>query len=206
LLSLVWVVIRRNINKAILALGDIQLVFQLAYHWSLAEKYDRLLHQKQTCTIPWMQRSIGMYGEAVEFKLHPYKDSNSEKHLRLLLKEVLDLCREAWLFTAEKIYHTPYPTLDSFIADPRNKCPEKSIVKNLAVNCRAFGINNLWNLQGKTRYPRERIANALSVLLWTPSDSFNSGTQKKLQNFLNTKATDYTPLVNSYQRLWHLFG
>ena len=69
---------------------------------------------------------------------------------------------------------------------------------------RAFGAGSLFDGKG-TRYPRERLLNSLSLLLW--DEPLNDLRVKHhLQKELRTTASDWQGFVTAYKAVWPKFS
>jgi hypothetical protein len=88
---------------------------------------------------------------------------------------------------------------------PINKCPETTFARNALVNATTFGAPAL--LKEKAfRYPRERLFNALSLLLWEPSTAREPQLLHDVQTELVTPAVGFNDLITAYQNLWRRFS
>ena len=52
------------------------------------------------------------------------------------------------------------------------------------------------------RHPRERIFNAMTLLLWAPAAVTDPATLRLLQRDLQTDATSFAALMRPYRELW----
>lgn len=149
--------IRRNIAKAQLALGDAVLTRFGQYHWSCLERQTRL-HQL-FIDAPWWGEVQRHYNIGVEFKLHPYRSTESREELVREHQAVCALARQVWLWFESHRLSTPFASVREYVASDANKCPETRAFKNLLINMKEFG-------RASFRYPRERLFNACPALLW----------------------------------------
>jgi hypothetical protein len=184
--------IRRNISKAQLALGDVVLTAFGRYHSSCRERHRRL-EKLETLPFPELLRhhQIG-----VEFKLHPFASSEPLATLRAELTEVRDLAGRIFLWLEQKRLETSFETHRDYALSPVHKHPDQRIVRNALINLRAFR-------RVGARYPRERLLESLSLLLWTPDPLAHLG---KLQRDLVTRETTFAGLVCAYRKIWNRFN
>jgi len=56
------------------------------------------------------------------------------------------------------------------------------------------------------RYPRERLLNALPLLLWESETAPEPIVQRLLQKQLQTAASDWAGWVAAYKNLWPTYG
>ena len=75
-------------------------------------------------------------------------------------------------------------------------------MRNRLVNLRAFGPAGL----ASGRYPRERLLNALPLLLWEKSALTSPELLAKIQMELRTPASDLAALVAAYGVIWGRFN
>ncbi len=68
---------------------------------------------------------------------------------------------------------------------------------------RTFGPTALLNPKS-LRYPRERLFNALALLLWT--DYAEPTNLRAIQRNLRTQAQDLPGFVRAYQEIWQRFN
>jgi hypothetical protein len=85
------------------------------------------------------------------------------------------------------------------------KWPGTPVWKNLLLNVKTFGPAAALGTNA-SRYPRERLLNALSLLLWNSDASKGSEETRHVQRQLRTEACDWAGLVTAYKQLWPNFG
>jgi len=56
------------------------------------------------------------------------------------------------------------------------------------------------------RYPRERLFNALALLLWEPEAPAEPTVRRLLQKQLHTSASDWAGWVAAYKNIWPNYG
>lgn len=149
--------IRRNIAKAQLALGDAVLTRFRQYHWSCLEREVRV--QRLYLDLPWWDEVQRHHEIGVEFKLRPYRSTESREELVREHQAICALARQVWLWFESHRLSTPFASVRDYVACEANKCPETRAFKNLLINMKEFGRPSL-------RYPRERLFNSCPSLLW----------------------------------------
>ncbi len=159
--------IGRNQAKAQLAFGDAVLAVVGQYHWSCSTRHQRLL--QLTGDWPWLKIVQQHHEAGVAFKLHPQISPPERKALELRQEELTQLTSQLWLWVEKRRLNTTFSSAREYALWPGNKCPEKSWWRNTAINLTTFGPSA--ELTRITRYPRERLLNALALLLWEP-DAF----------------------------------
>ncbi len=193
----------RNLAKAQLALGDVLLAAHGEYHWSCRERHQRLLqsaHFKDS--LDWAEPLKALHAEAIEFKLHPQRSTKSRDSLTAELALVSDLGQKLWLWLESKRLGIQVQTPRDYAFRTENKCPETAPLRNRLLNVRAFGLRGM----AAPRYPRERLFNALALLLWDKEALLDPRLLAKTQGELNTSARDLPGLVSAYLKLWNRFN
>lgn len=198
--------ITRNLAKARLAMGDVILTAHGKYHWSCLERQCRLAAWDMPNVEPWFARVRELHAEGVQFKLHPRKQATAGRdELKRELAELRELTGHVWLWLERQRLHREFPSMQEYALSSVDKCPERaSWWKHAAINLRTFGLKGLAG--GRCfRYPRERVFNALALLLWEPATVRNPGLLRFVQGQLGSRATTLAGLVNWYQLLWSRF-
>lgn len=189
----------RNLAKAQLALGDAWLTTRGAYHWSCVERQKRL-HRADD---KWSKRLAPHHKTGVAFKLHPQRARASTKpELLTQHTELTELAEQLWLCLESERIGTHFPSSREYAEAPGSLCPERSILRNLACNLRAFGFSGLLS-RFRTRYPRERLLRSLSLLLWGQT---NASVRGNLSACLNCGDSSLEGSVRAYENLWHRFN
>lgn len=194
----------RNIFKAKLALGDALLTVRRQYHWSCVERARRLA-EVMDADVP---ESIGIqsaHREGVNFKLHPWRSTASRAELRQAYDTVAAQTQAVWLWVESHRLQQPFRSPAEYFRHKGVKCPEHSRAKNVWLNLRAFGWRALKG--GRiARYPRERLMNALALLLWgdVPGGTLRNSAQVGRE--LYTDSNGWEALVRSYQHIWTRYG
>jgi hypothetical protein len=185
--------IGRNIAKAQLALGDAVLTVCGQYHWSCRERNRRLAALAPAATQPaWLRMVCRHHDSGVEFKLHPRRTSASVAELRKQHESVSDLMLQVWLWVERQRLQAEFSSAREYAMSPLDKCPETNPARNQLLNVWLFGPASLMSPSGR-RHPRERVLNALSVLLWGEDPSGDL-----LRQLLKS---DSNP-VDVYLRIW----
>ncbi|HEX5222059.1 MAG TPA: hypothetical protein VFZ59_21025 [Verrucomicrobiae bacterium] len=183
----------RNIAKAQLALGDAILTVCGQYHWSCRERNARLSALDQSVARqPWFDLVCCNHDSGLKFKLHPHRSDASAAELSQRHQSVVDLMQEVWLWIESQRLQTAFHSARHYATSALNKCPETNPWRNRLLNTRLFGPAILWSPSSR-RHPRERVFNALSLLLWYEADSADilSGLLRSDSNF-----------VEAYKTIW----
>lgn len=196
----------RNVAKARLALGDVLLAATGRYHWSCRERERRLvdLGWSVWTSWPWFPAVLAQYRRGVAFKLHPQRTSGPAAGLLAELEAVSALANQLWVWLEGRQLQRSFATPVEYAASETDKCPETPPWRNWLVNLLHFGAPALWG-RGTTRYPRERLLQALPVLLWGQAALCHDHYQRHLRDCLATPATDLPGFVAAYTRLWERF-
>ena len=193
----------RNHAKAKLAFGDVVLVANHQYHWSCVERQQRL--QTLPATLPWHAEICSHHAQGVEFKFHPQHKTASLEQFESDQRALVNLARHLWLWLESERLGRPFASALDYARSPANKCPETNAYRNRLVNAKRFGPGALLEKRG-ARYPRERLFNALALLLWEPNAVSDSLLVRRLQGELNTPAQTFRELVFAYRDLWQHFN
>ncbi len=193
--------VRRNIAKAELALGDAMLVTHGLYHWSVRERHRHLERLARAATPPWLEEIRRHHATGVEFKLYPERSVATRESLWAEHAAVTALALRTWLWIEGRRLRTDFPSALAYAESPLRKCPDTSASRNALLNLRSLGLRPL--LQGQPgRHPRERIFNAMTLLLWEPSALISPSVCARLQRELQTTATTFPEMMRAYQPLW----
>jgi hypothetical protein len=189
--------VARNIAKAELALGDAVLTVYGRYHWSCRER-NRRLHDL-VFEAPHLSKLREFHDRGVAFKLHPELATDHRELLRHRLDEVTHYAHDVFLWLERRRLGKDFSDVRKYALHRVNKCPELSWVRNVLVNVKTLGFGAF--LANLARHPRERILNAMALLLWTAAPS-EPGLRTSIQRFLHSNATSFAELVGDYRRLW----
>jgi hypothetical protein len=191
----------RNLAKAQLAFGDVLLTAQTQYHWSCRERNARLAGLAAVDDLP-LAALFRHHATGVEFKLHPVRSNEPRDVLALRLTELSTLGRQLWLWLESRRLNTRFVSARDYALSSVDKCPETSSLRNRLVNLRAFGAGGLTS----TRYPRERLLHALTLLLWEPEALAQPGMRAKIQSELRTPTSDLPSVTSAYEQHWRRFN
>jgi hypothetical protein len=193
--------VARNLAKAQLAFGDVLLAARGQYHWSCRERHTRLGHVAGVNGLP-LDELTRHHARGVEFKLHPVRSTESRADLAARHAELKTIGQKVWLWLESKRLKENFTSARDYGSSAAHKCPETSSLRNRFVNGRAFGATGL--LCG--RYPRERLLNSLSLMLWEPAALEDMLLCRRVQRQLRTTAQDLAGLVSAYTRIWNRFN
>lgn len=197
--------VQRNLAKAQLAMGDVLLAALGKYHWSCLERHARLNELPLIHSYPRLVDVCRHHASGVEFKLHPFRSTASRECLQGQLNEITTLAGELWLWLEQRRLRRPFLSHRDYVASRLHKCPETFPWRNRLVNARSFGLLQLFHPQAGI-YPRQRLFNALSLLLWMPETRPGRNYLKLVRRELKTRASDFAGLVAAYENLWHRFN
>lgn len=203
--------IGRNHAKAQLAFGDVLLAACGQYHWSCRERNERLKKLIENpgfeaSTLPFSPSTIYCHHAlGVDFKLHPEKKSGSREMFIPLQTQLLGLGLKLWLWLESRRLNYEFDSARDYAFNDMDKCPETNPIRNRLVNLKTFGTSALLKEDAR-RYPRERLFNALTLLLWEPGTTENSFLLEKVQSELVTEASVFPELVAAYEKLWRKFN
>jgi hypothetical protein len=193
--------VARNIAKAKLALGDAVLTVYGRYHWSCRQRNSRL--HDLIFEAPHLPTLRAWHDEGLAFKLNPEQSTRSRKFLRDQHEEVTRVARDVFLWVERRRLARNFPDIHAYALSPVNKCPESNWARNVILNVKTFGINVL---RGRIlRHPRERVLNALTLLLWGDGAS-DPAAIPCIRRALNIKAATFADFVRAYRCLWRGFN
>jgi hypothetical protein len=156
----------RNIAKARLALGDAVLTAFGQYHWSCVERNRRLNEISVETNLPCLDSVRRQHARGVEFKLHPHRSPASREDLEIEHREISALAAEVWLWLESRRLHRAFNSMFEYALCREDKFPETNSARNWLTNLKIFGPAIVTDERCR-RHPRERILNALALLLWT---------------------------------------
>jgi len=197
--------IGRNLAKAQLALGDALLAALGLYHWSCRERHVHLTTLDETDFPGALDTVRKHHAAGVEFKLHPRRTLGSAAEFAKQHTELASLCLRLWLWVESRRLGCSFESPWDYAFSPVRKCPETPGWRNYCLNLRTFGARAAWDTMS-TRYPRERLFNALALLLWSADGSQPTETRQKLRSCLQTDAADWSGLVEAYKEVWPVYG
>jgi hypothetical protein len=193
--------IGRNLAKARLALGDAVLTACGQYHWSCRERHARL---NKVRNLPFREL-VEHHARGVEFKLHPCHFDKSRETFTAEHREISELAQNLWLWLEGRRLNRRFVSPVAYACDRARKCPDSTAWRNLALNIRSFGSGVLLDPMA-WRYPRERLFNALSLLLWDSDPSSEPTNLRQVQRQLVTDAADWSGLIAAYKQVWPSYG
>ena len=188
----------RNIAKTELALGDAVLLAFGKYHWSCGERGRRLSELAATEDLPWLEEVRRRHAAGVEFKLQPHRSSLSRDALQDRFREAASLALSVWLWLENRRLGCDFQSAADYAASGINKWPGTSNWRNRLSNVRVFGPRALLRPR-HWRHPRERILNALALLLWD-----RAGASHKLKRPVERELllSEPTAIIPAYQERW----
>lgn len=193
----------RNLAKTKLALGDVVLAARGQYHWSCLERHKRLSKLDDGTRVPHLDELITLHEQGVEFKLHPWRMNKTREEFLPEFEFLKDTARDVWLWLENGRLGLAFKRPQDYALDSGSKCPEKSRWKNRLINARAFGKRAVFS----NRYPRERLLNALPLLLWVPETLTDPELRQRVCSELRTSTTaDFAGMVRAYESIWKRFN
>ena len=197
--------IGRNIAKAQLAFGDAVLTVFGKYHWSCVERAERL----KTLAVPeapsWLPEILPHHAAGVDFKLHPRRETAPKPDLERRHAEAAALGLRLWRWAESRRLTCPFESARNYALSRTVKCPESRPWRNALLSLRAFGSEAAFDGYF-LRYPRERLMNALCLLLWDDQATAEPALQRQLQKLLHSKNIEWPDFIHAYQVLWQNYG
>jgi len=193
--------IGRNLAKAEIALGDAILVAYGLYDWSIVERQKRMTELAIPEPLPWMPAVQRHYAAGVEFKLHPRRVEKAATDFLRDHIEITGLAGDVWLWIEGRRLKHPFASIYEYVFTGDEKCPETAAWRNYLLTLRTFGGSAALDSLAR-RHPRERLFNALCVLLWQGETLKQPRIVRFLQKQLRTATSDWAGLVTDYKRLW----
>jgi hypothetical protein len=197
--------IGRNLAKAKLALGDALLAAEGLYHWDCLERGRRLAGLAQQANKPFVLAALKYHAAGVRFKLHPFRAMKPTEEFEAEHREITELALMEWLWIENGRLKANFACLRDYSFSSSVKCEESGWWHNFLSNIKTFGIGAAFE-PARQRYPRERLFNALPLLLTKGEAATEPVTRSHLQKQLRTRAQDWPGLVNAYKQLWNTYG
>jgi hypothetical protein len=197
--------IGRNLAKAQLALGDAILAVHRKYHWSCHERNLRLAQLSLSQPPPNFSKIKKHHEAGVSFKLHPRRSRRRGEEFDSLHCELSRLASDLWFWVESIRLQEPFFTPREYSLYRSPKCPESAAWRNYLLNLKTFGLRVISDALA-WRYPRERLFNALTLLLWEPQAGAEPALRRLLQKQLHTRATDWSGWVAAYKNIWPNYG
>jgi hypothetical protein len=196
--------IGRNLAKMQLALGDTALTAFGQYHWSARERRRRLTAWSPEESPVWLSEVQDHHGAGLEFKLHPRRISKAVAEFECEHRRLTDLAMRLWLWLEGRRLRQQFDSASDYALSNVEKCHGTSAWRNYLLNLRTFGPKAMLALS--CRYPRERLFNALTLLLWHKESADQPRHLRRLQRELQTDAPDWASLVGVFKRIWPGYG
>jgi rhamnosyltransferase len=196
--------IGRNIAKAQLGIGDVVLAALGKYHWSVLERRSVLNELASVDGLRWMVDVRRHHAVGVQFKLHPQRISMSVDAFKAEHDAVSNLAREVWLWLESRRLNQTFLSAHDYAFSKVKKCADSPLWRNVLLHVKTFGAGSVCD-GAAMRYPRERLLNALPLLLW--DEPLNHLRVKRyLQKQLRTGASDWQGFVAAYKAVWPKFS
>jgi len=193
--------VRRNIAKVQLACGDAVLTACGRYQWSCRERHRRLERLAAHEPSPWLESVLWHHHAGVEFKLHPTSGGVPRDTLLALHREVTAVALQCWLGLEARRLGRAFPSARAYAEDAADKAPGSSLLRDFVLNFRANGFR-LRAHPSPWRHPRQRIFNALALLLWEPAALTDPELRSRLGTELNAHASTLDEWVAAYRSIW----
>lgn len=197
--------IGRNLAKAQLAFGDAVLTIFGQYHWNCLKRHARLDQLAVSETPCWLDAVRQLHARGVEFKLHPPPATISIEELQKQHVAITGLGLQLWLWVEGRRLNCPFSCARDYALAVFSKCPETAAWRNCLINLKTFGASALWD--GRIFcYPRERLFDALCLLLWDEQTINESTLMQRLQNNLRARTSRWQDLILAYKNIWQSYG
>jgi hypothetical protein len=197
--------VSRNLAKMQLALGDAALTAFGQYHWSTRERHRRLAAfatEELPALLPEIQAH---HGAGLVFKLHPRRGFKTMDELDQEHHRLTDLALRLWLWLEGRRLNQCFLTASDYALSEVNKCPGTSAWRNYVLSLRTFGPKAALEAMS-SRYPREKLFNALALLLWDADAAVRPRLLLRLQQELQTNVSAWVDFVGVYKRIWPGYG
>jgi hypothetical protein len=197
--------IGRNLAKMQLALGDAALTAFGQYHWSAPERHRRLGVFDAPELRPWLPELKAHHAAGLVFKLHPRRAALAPHEFFLEHRRLSELAMQLWLWLEGRRLKHHFDTVNEYALSPVDKQPGTRGWRNYLLSLRTFGPKAAAKAVS-VRYPRERLFNALTLLLWNAEGAGQPRILRRLQQELQTDALDWASLVSVFKRIWPRYG
>ena len=195
--------VHRNLAKAQLAFGDAVLAAFGQYHWNCLTRHERL-RRLAAANFPWPGALRQHHAIGVKFKLHPHLTPLSHAELQVRYENITAFALKVWLWLESCRLGCNFASARDYALNPLDKCPGANPWRNRLLNAKAFGPAAFFSNRSR-RYPRERLLNALALLLWD-SSALNSEMRIWLNDELGRSGVPETNPVALYQERWRRFS
>jgi hypothetical protein len=197
--------IGRNLAKLRLAFGDAVLTAFGFYHWNCLFRHQRLHMIEPPESPPKFKTIREHHAQGVEFKLHPCRHNGSPASFREQIRELSSLGFQLWVWLESRRLGRTFTTPQDYALSRIEKCRGTPRWCNYLLNLRTFGPKVLLSTD-LGRYPRERLFNALPLLLWCGPAQREPEIFCRLQDQLMTRASDFAGWLTAYKQLWPDYG
>jgi hypothetical protein len=197
--------IGRNLAKMQLALGDAALTAFGQYHWSVRERHRRLAALAEEDLPPWLPEVQAHHGAGLVFKLHPCRAPKTADEFDLEHRQLTDLALRVWLWLEGRRLNQRFLSASDYALSDVDKCSGTPAWRNYFLSLRTFGLKATLESMS-CRYPRGRLFNALALLLWDAQVAAQPRHLHRLQQELQTDASDWSDLVGVFKQIWPGYG
>jgi len=197
--------VARNQAKAQLAFGDVALTVNGQYHFSCRERHARLRRLQVDIPGAPLEDLVAHHRAGVEFKLHPIRSNETRAALLRRQTEISDFAASMWLWLEGRRLGRTFADAWDYARSPVNKCAETHPLRNLLINAAIFRGSGVSGSK-LFRYPRERLLEALSLLLWDPHTARDPARLRAVQQRVRSRATAFPDLVSAYASVWRRFN
>jgi hypothetical protein len=195
--------IGRNLAKAHLACGDVVLTVFGQYHWSCVERNKRLNDLATSAAFPRAAEIVECHDAGMRFKLNPQRIRNSRDQFQEEHRAISGIARDLWLWLEARRLARVFASPREYAFAPINKCPETFSVRNFFLTAKSIGPRAVFGRRS-FRYPRERLFNALCLLLW--DDVRDREVADRVRSELQARTGDWPAFLAAYKRIWSSFG
>ena len=197
--------VARNLAKAELAFGDAVLTAFRQYHWSCVERAERLGRLAISESPSWLADVRRHHARGVEFKLHPACAGAPKAQLEREHAEITRLGLRLWLWVESRRLSRNFLSAREYAQAGEVKCPEIPARRNWLLNLRTFGIGALRDRR-IFRYPRERLFDALCLMLWDGDALDEPALKRRLRHDLQAPTSEWPDLIPAYRNIWQGYG
>jgi hypothetical protein len=192
--------VSRNVAKVQLALGDAVLTVFGQYHWSALVRNHRLLEFEPEENLPWLRAIRHQHEDGLKFKLHP-QITLSRMALQMEHEKISALAQQVWLWLENRRLDCHFLSMRGYALSTLDKCPETAARRNKLVNAKIFGFH-AWFKTRSEHHPRERVLDALAILLWLPwreKDDLRQCLEKQLKRDMSVGESFEWAIVKAFE-------
>lgn len=194
----------RNIAKAQLGVGDVVLAAMGKYHWSVLERRQALAELAAPEGFLWLPEVRRHHTAGAQFKLHPQRIAMPLEAFRAEHEAVSNLARHVWLWLEGLRLQQTFSSVHEYAFSGIAKCAGSPVWRNILLQAKTFGMASVGD-GAAMRYPRERLLNALPLLLWDePLNDLK--VRQHLQKQLRSGVSDWQGFVAAYKAVWPKFS